>query len=300
MKLLFRKVHCDVSSFEDDVGYIYRFTNLKNNKSYIGQTWHLKRRLNEHLRGYGCAKLLSRALKKYGTDAFSVQILFRTRSQERLDLAEILIIRIAGTCVPHGYNIALGGARGKHSQATKQLIGSYHKGKVVSAATREKLRLATTGKKLTEATRLHVSSALRRLHAELDYPVYIFDCLTHSKVFESPTRSEALRRHSELSYHTLRRSLVSRQYKFRLCGSWCYARSSDKPEEGFFHQIGKPVQIVDQHGSTQLFANLVIARKHLNLNRGVIEGCIKRQSLSSYTLNGEEVKFRAAYVTSTT
>ncbi|GAQ84423.1 hypothetical protein KFL_001880170 [Klebsormidium nitens] len=202
-----------------------------------------------------------------------------------LDRAEILIIGIAGTRAPYGYNIALGGARGKHSEATKKLIDSYHVGKVVSADVREKLRLASTGRKITEATRVRLSSYMTAKYAALDHQVYVFDCFTHRKVFESPTRSEALKRHPELTYTTLRRSLVSPHYKFKFGGSWCYARSKDKPEEGIFHRIGKPVRIVNQHGSTQLFANLVEARNHLNVKRGVIEGCIQRQSLSSYTLN---------------
>jgi group I intron endonuclease len=295
--LFFHNVQCGVSNFEDNVGYIYMFTNIVNNKSYIGQTWHLKKRLNEHIRGCGYAELLCRALKKYGADAFSIRVLYRTMSQEALDRAEIHLIKIAGTLAPYGYKIALGGARGRHSEATKKLIGLYHMGKVVSMDAREKLRLANTGRKMTEAARTKISSSLATMHSGLDYPVYVFECLTHCKVFESPTRAEALKRYPELIYDTLRHSLVSPCYKFRLGGSWCYARIEDKPETGLFHRIGKPVQITYQDGSTQLFANLVVAREHLKVKRGVIEGCIQRQSSSSYVYNGEFVNFRAAYFT---
>jgi hypothetical protein len=77
---------------------------------------------------------------------------------------------------------------------------------------------------------------------------------------------------------------------------WCYARTRDAPEEGFFFSSGKRVQIIDEDNSTQVFASLVVAREHMGLKRGVIEGCITRRSSSSYTVNGKMVKFRAEYV----
>lgn len=63
-----------------DIG-IYKFTNLINNKSYIGQTIHLKTRYGEHKRNhlninhvnYEC--LFYRALRKYGFENFTFEIL---------------------------------------------------------------------------------------------------------------------------------------------------------------------------------------------------------------------------------
>ena len=53
---------------ENITGYIYLFTNKINDKKYIGQTWNYKRRIGEHYRGYGCAKLLKNAINKYGKE----------------------------------------------------------------------------------------------------------------------------------------------------------------------------------------------------------------------------------------
>ena len=58
--------------------YIYKITNLINNKIYIGQTNNPKRRWQEHKNlGYDTkeTKLLYRAIKKYGKDNFVFEII---------------------------------------------------------------------------------------------------------------------------------------------------------------------------------------------------------------------------------
>ena len=58
------------------VKYIYKITNNINGKIYIGQTNDLKRRTQEHKHDKRKDKYLYRAIKKYGWDNFSVDILY--------------------------------------------------------------------------------------------------------------------------------------------------------------------------------------------------------------------------------
>lgn len=58
--------------------FIYKITNLVNNKSYIGQTTNWKRRFQEHRnKGYGQEenKVLYRAFDKYGINNFTFEVI---------------------------------------------------------------------------------------------------------------------------------------------------------------------------------------------------------------------------------
>ena len=91
-------------------GVIYLIRNLINGKCYIGKTINLKRRIYEHFMGHseGC-KLLSRAIKKYGKENFSVEILHEGIIPELLDEFEIQAIKEHNTKAPRGYNLTDGG-----------------------------------------------------------------------------------------------------------------------------------------------------------------------------------------------
>ena len=51
------------------MGYIYKITNLINNKSYIGYTIYPQNRFIDHQHGRGSV-LVYQAIKKYGIDNF--------------------------------------------------------------------------------------------------------------------------------------------------------------------------------------------------------------------------------------
>lgn len=147
------------------IGYIYLTTNLINNKKYIGK--RQKSKFDESYKGSG--KHLQLAIKKYGWDNFSCEILKWCETVEELNISEQYFIKLYDAVNnPNFYNIAKGGDGGntgvqykgmaphkaKHSEETKQKMSESHKGHTTSAETREKLRLANTGKKRTAEQRL--------------------------------------------------------------------------------------------------------------------------------------------------
>jgi group I intron endonuclease len=117
-----------------EFGYIYIFINNVNGTKYIGQTWTITKRIKEHFRGYGYARLLKDALDEFGNNNFTVKQLYKTTNQVILDNVEKHLIKVFNCRYPFGYNLASGGLHGKHHEETKKLIGSYHKNKIVTSS----------------------------------------------------------------------------------------------------------------------------------------------------------------------
>lgn len=91
-------------------GYIYKTTNLINNKIYIGQK-KSKVFLNEKYLGSG--KYLWHAINKYGKDNFIVEMLDTAETRDELSELEIFYISTYNSTDPKiGYNIARGGIGG--------------------------------------------------------------------------------------------------------------------------------------------------------------------------------------------
>ena len=100
-------------------GYVYKTTNQVNNKVYVGQ-----KKGDFEKSYYGSGLLLKRAINKYGTIHFKIDILQFAGSQEELDNLERLYIAEMKKFFSL-YNIASGGVGGGHPQSekTKRLIG---------------------------------------------------------------------------------------------------------------------------------------------------------------------------------
>jgi len=133
------------------MGIIYSARNIINGKRYIGQTGktlEYRRKCHENdarREVVGCTAFYQ-ALRKHGFHSFEWSIIFDGVDDEELDLFEIDAISVYRTIVPFGYNLREGGSRGKHSDATKRIIGNQHRGKTISDETREKLRRSNLGR----------------------------------------------------------------------------------------------------------------------------------------------------------
>ena len=181
--------------------YIYKITNKTNNKSYIGFTSNLKERFKVH-RSKQTNLIISRAIRKYGVDNFTFDILYQSFDKDyALNVMEQKYIEEYDT-INQGYNQRKGGFAligsdnymyGKtHSEETKhkisikakgrvsprkgatlsdeskQKISAKNKGKqprqgaILSDTTKNKIRQSLLGKKLSEETKRKISESLKR------------------------------------------------------------------------------------------------------------------------------------------
>ena len=94
------------------MGYIYKITNLQNNKSYIGQTIkpvekRFAQHKNNYTKQYFSQLALYQAFKKYGIENFSFDTIEEV-DNEKLDEREKYWINFYDTYY-NGYNSTLGG-----------------------------------------------------------------------------------------------------------------------------------------------------------------------------------------------
>ena len=86
--------------------YLYKITNLINQKVYIGITNDYKRRWANH----GLENsAISKAIRKYGKENFKFEVLFKNVSIEEIDELEKEQIKLHNCLVPNGYNVEKGG-----------------------------------------------------------------------------------------------------------------------------------------------------------------------------------------------
>lgn len=128
-------------------GYIYKTTNLVNNRIYIGQK---KGQFNSDY--YGSGLILKQAFKKEGRNNFRLEIIIYAKDRDRLnELEKYYIIKYRELFGNKIYNITDGGTGGDNftNHPNKELI-------------REKLRRHSTGKKFgppSEETKLKMRLA---------------------------------------------------------------------------------------------------------------------------------------------
>lgn len=131
-------------------GIVYVATSRTSGKSYVGQTTQpLLLRWRQHRFG-GC-RVLAAAVRKYGASDFDVREIDSAESATELDDKEKFWIAKLNTPVPNGYNLKEGGANGKPSAETRQRLSESHTGLVMSAPTRERMRVAQAKRRETES-----------------------------------------------------------------------------------------------------------------------------------------------------
>lgn len=130
-----------------EIGYIYKYTNIINNKSYIGKTKNINNRRVQHEKNITIRKntKFGNALRKYPIDNFNFSILCTIRTSDLIKLDNILnnlemyfIKKYDSLNI--GYNLTLGGdgfIGYKHSKETiikikqgKQFISEHTKSKI--------------------------------------------------------------------------------------------------------------------------------------------------------------------------
>lgn len=115
---------------------VYKISNLINDKSYIGITHNLAKRIKDHVRfsinDYRIKGYIHKAINKYGIDNFKVEIICICDTDKKLNAKEVYYISFYKTHNPnYGYNLTLGGDREIPNEETiLKKIKSSHKVKV--------------------------------------------------------------------------------------------------------------------------------------------------------------------------
>jgi group I intron endonuclease len=186
--------------------YLYKITNTLNNKVYIGQSNKETERWRQHKyysKLENPVQYISRAMKKYGVDNFTYEVIAQCLSQKDADETEIeLIKQYDSQNKEFGYNVAPGGDHSwnaglpkeqqpmygkKQSEHQKQRMSEVHSGKIViiSEETKQKISKSLIGhsvsdkvllalddynknRTFTEETRIKMSeSQTGRVHSEI-------------------------------------------------------------------------------------------------------------------------------------
>lgn len=140
-------------------GIVYKFTNKKNGKCYVGVTRKtLEERLNAHLNKANHEKsAFQRALKKYGKESFSSCVIDNASSEKELFEKETFWIKFYNTMAPLGYNLTTGGGgivnmtaeiRKKISITKTGVKNPKLKGRIISEKQREMISITLGGSKV--------------------------------------------------------------------------------------------------------------------------------------------------------
>ena len=131
--------------------YVYKITNLINNKIYIGQSINPQNRWNRHKSDAKLGKNkkhFANSIRKYGVQNFIFEVIAQARFLEDIDKVEIDCIKQYKSSDPKfGYNISLGG-NGKRimSDQTKKKISKFRTGKKATEETKSRMSQSMIGK----------------------------------------------------------------------------------------------------------------------------------------------------------
>lgn len=142
-------------------GVIYKVTNTVNGHIYIGQTkTALASRWSKHCSDArsGAGWVLAAAIRKYGKEVFTVDVVEECADKDALNAAEIAwILKLQPV-----YNACGGGGSlGSHSDETKAKISLKLKGKPFLEKHKQRISLGLTGRKVTEAMRAKLQVSLQ-------------------------------------------------------------------------------------------------------------------------------------------
>ena len=212
-------------------GYIYLTTNLVNGRKYWG-----KRQYGKKEPYLGSGKLLKQAIKKYGKENFSKQIICDCETKEQLNNKEKHFIALTNAVYSKEYyNISYGGDGGKYGS--------------ISEETRKKLSIACTGKKNgfynkthSEETKKHLSE-IRKNQSSWNKGIPISD-EQHQKLLKGRKEYFKKNPHPFLNKHLTEehKQKISKARKGKYCGEnhpmyGVHKYGSDSPAYG--HKVSE-------------------------------------------------------------
>jgi len=127
---------------------LYKISNLRNNKNYIGLTTNFDRRIKSHLSGAG-SSLIKKDLDIYSLEDFEISILKIIEEESEAKLLEKTAISEFNCKYPNGYNKIISSSGGS----------KYWLGKSFPKEMRDKISESITGRKDSKETKLNKSRA---------------------------------------------------------------------------------------------------------------------------------------------
>ena len=125
---------------------VYKHTNKINGKVYIGQTCNVAERWRSGGKNYfGSVRFFS-AIKKYGWENFTHEVLYSNLNKEAADILEIELIQKYNS-IENGYNLAAGGHSPLTEYSLKKMSDSLRRGYLEHPERKEKIRKSRLGKK---------------------------------------------------------------------------------------------------------------------------------------------------------
>lgn len=140
---------------------IYKITNIKDGKTYIGQTtqklnerwWqHCNRSPSQSHRSY-----IYNAIQKDGVDSFVIEELAKASDLDALNLLEVFYINKFNSIAPNGYNLHPGGKGKLCHPDTKLKISASLKGRPI----KNRMNGAPKGRPVSEERRKRISDTLK-------------------------------------------------------------------------------------------------------------------------------------------
>lgn len=228
------------------MGSIYKITNKKNGKAYIGKTTRDgKTRIQEHLKATSkSSTLLARAVRKHGEENFTWEILHDGIIPELLDSYEIEAIKIHNTLSPTGYNLTEGGTGGIPAKEVCQKMSESRKGQSAwnkgispSEETKKKISVAMQGENNHFYGKNHTKEAKEKMsiaHTGKIISKESRDRMSESQKKRPPRTAETCEK--------LSRSLQGRKFSKEHCENISIAKRG-QPSTGMLGKKHKPESI---------------------------------------------------------
>jgi group I intron endonuclease len=136
------------------IHYIYLLTNTVNGKRYVGQTVNVNKRMTKH-KIFKSDMALSLAIRKYGWNSFSCEVLACCFGQENSNYLETSYIAELNTLASNGfgYNLRTGGNVSAHSASSLGKMSAANKGKKLSDETKRRISEGLRGRNVSQDTR---------------------------------------------------------------------------------------------------------------------------------------------------
>lgn len=164
---------------------VYKITNLKNGKIYVGQTIRtLAARISSYQREIKQLKfdtLILRAMRKHGINSFCWEIIDNASSSEELNEKEKYWIRVLDARnTKIGYNLSEGGRNGAKAESTKRKISQALKGRERPLSWSQNISRGRMGKYCGENNPMWGKASPRRKKIRCQQTGIIYNSITEA------------------------------------------------------------------------------------------------------------------------